>query len=264
MTRLKDLLEICSSPVGLMTILFVAGVLVRMVRRQSRLGPRLVWSGAGLYLVFLLTPLAEVLYAKLEHPYPPMLRPDASVRNVVVLSGYGEDIAFLPVTSKLSVETVARMVEGIRLYRDLPAARLIVSGGVLRPGDPPVAQLMADFAKVLGVPGQQIVVEGMSATTYENLLEVKKIVAAEPFILVTSSGELRRAVAVARKLGMVPLPAPAAIWAARYYPAGMSWMQWGGKILEDVGYPTTNRFSYLQRIHHEYVGYFWYWMLGRV
>ena len=113
-------------------------------------------------------------------------------------------------------------------------------------------------------PDKDIVVEGLSTTTYENLLEVKKIIGSEPFILVTSSGELRRAVAVARKLDMTPFPAPAAIWAARYYPAGMSWMQLGWKLLEDVGYPRTDRFSYLQRAYHEYLGYAWYWMLGRV
>jgi uncharacterized SAM-binding protein YcdF (DUF218 family) len=264
MTSLKELLETCLSPVGLVTILFGSGILVNAFQRQSRMGRRLVWSGVGLYLVFLLTPLAEVLYANLEHPYPPMLHPDASVRIIVVLSGYGEDFSFLPVTSKLSVETISRMAEGIRLYREIPGARLILSGGVVRHQDGPIANLMADFARAMGVPNQDIVVEGLSTTTYENLLEVNKIIGSEPFILVTSSGELRRAGAVARRLGMKPLPAPAAIWAARYYPAGMSWLEWGSKVIEDMGYPTTDRLSYLQRAHHEYLGYVWYWMLGRV
>jgi uncharacterized SAM-binding protein YcdF (DUF218 family) len=96
-----------------------------------------------------------------------------------------------------------------------------------------------------------------------NLVEVKKIIGSEPFILVTSSDGLQRAAAVARKLGMQPLPAPAAIWAARHYPAGMSWLEWGWKVLEDMG-PSTDRLIYLQRAHHEYLGYVWYWMLGRV
>jgi uncharacterized SAM-binding protein YcdF (DUF218 family) len=264
MTSLKELPEICFSPVGLMTILFASGILVSAFRRESRMGRRLVSSGAGLYLVFLLTPLAEVLYANLEHPYPPMLHADASVRTIVVLSGYGEDLPFLPVTSKLTGEMIPRMVEGIRLYREIPGARLILSGGVVRQQDGPVANLMADFARVMGVPNQDIVVEGLSTTTYENLVEVKKIIGSEPFIFVTSSGELRRAAAVARRLGMKPLPAPAAIWAARYYPAGMSWLEWGWKVIEDMGYSTIDRLSYLQRAHHEYLGYVWYWVLGRV
>jgi uncharacterized SAM-binding protein YcdF (DUF218 family) len=264
MTSLKGLLAICFSPVGLMTILFASGILVNAFRRESRMGRRLVSSGVGLYLVFLLTPLAEVLYANLEHPNPPMLHPDASARTIVVLSGYGEDFPSLPVTSKISVETISRMVEGIRLYRDLPGARLIVSGGILPDQDGPIANLMADFARVMGVPNQDIVIEGLSTTTYENLVEVKKIIGSEPFLLVTSSGGLRRAVAVARRLGMKPLPAPAAIWAARYFPAGMSWLEWGWKFVGETGYPKAQRLGYLQRAYHEYLGYVWYWMLGRV
>ena len=264
MTSLNGVLATCISPVGIMTILFVSGILVNALRRQSHMGHYLVWSGVGLYLIFLLTPLAEVLYANLEHPYPSMLHPDASVRTIVVLSGYGEDLPSLPVTSKLSADTISRVVEGIRLYREIPDAKLIVSGGIIRHQDGPIGNLMADFAKVMGVPNQDIIVEGRSTTTFENLQEVRKIVRSEPFILVTSSGHLRRATAVARKLGMQPLPAPAAIWAARYYPAGMSWMHWGWTVLGDVGYPEMNRFCYLQQAYHEYVAYVWYWMLGRV
>jgi uncharacterized SAM-binding protein YcdF (DUF218 family) len=264
MTVLAELLETWFSPIGLVTLLFASGLLASAFRRESRMGRRLVSSGAGLYLLFLLTPLAEVLYANLEHAYPPMLHPDPSVRTIVVLSGFGEDFPFLPVTSKLTGEAIPRMAEGIRLYREIPGARLILSGGVVRQQDGPVANLMADFARAMGVPDRDIVVEGGSTTTYGNLAGVKKIIGSEPFILVTSSGELRRAAAVARRLEMKPLAAPAAIWAARYFPAGMSWLEWGWKFVGETGYPKAQRLGYLQRAYHEYLGYIWYWMLGRV
>jgi hypothetical protein len=70
MSVLKDFIVACFSPVGLMTILFASGLLLHAFRRESRMGRHLMVSGAGLYLMFLLTPLAEVLYANLEHPYP--------------------------------------------------------------------------------------------------------------------------------------------------------------------------------------------------
>ena len=218
-----------------------------------------------MYLLLYLTPLPELVYARLEHPFPAMLHPDASVKNVVVLVGYGEDLQFLPVTSKLSVDTVSRMAEGIRLYRELADARLILSGGPARGEDRPNADLAAEFAVAMGVPQQSIVLERLSATTYENLLEVNKIVGSVPFILVSSSEHLRRATAVAHRLGMNPLPAPSGIWAARYYPAGMSWVELGRKLIEDMGPPTgANRLDYIQRAYYEYVGYMWYWMLGHV
>lgn len=264
MSTAKALLDAWFSPIGLITLLLASGLLVSAFRRESRVGRRLAWSGIGLFLLFVLTPLAEVLCATLEHAHPPMLRPDRSVRTIVVLSGSGEDLPFLPVTSKLTGETIPRVAEGIRIYRELPEARLILSGGVVRQSDGPIANLMADFARAMGVPDRDILVEGRSTTTYENLVEVKRIVGSEPFILVTSSIELRRATAVARKLEMKPLPAPAAIRAARYYPAEMPWLQLGWKIVTDSGYPKAHRLSYLQRAYHEYIGYLWYWMLGRV
>lgn len=266
MTILKRSIEICFSPVGIMTLLFIAGLIVIAYHRTSRMGRRLLWSGVWLYLIFLFTPLAEVLVSNLERPFPALLHPDASagIRAIVVLSGYGEDFTFLPVTSKLSEETIARMVEGIRLYRELPGAKLVVSGGVLRAGDRPIADLMADFAKAMGVPEAAVVIEAKSETTHENLVEVKRIIGSEPFILVTSACDLRRSIAVARKLGMKPLAAPAAIWAAQHYPAGMPWLEWSWKLIESVATPSTSRFGYLQWAYHEYVGYAWYWMLGRV
>jgi uncharacterized SAM-binding protein YcdF (DUF218 family) len=134
----------------------------------------------------------------------------------------------------------------------------------LRAGDRPIASQMADFARLLGVPDRDIVVEGQSETTYENLVEVKKILGTESFILVTSASDLRRAVAVARKLGMRPLAAPTAFWAAQHYPAGMSWLQWSWRLLESFAKPSISRLGYLQMAYHEHVGYIWYWMLGRL
>jgi uncharacterized SAM-binding protein YcdF (DUF218 family) len=259
-----EMIEAGLSPIGFLSILFASGVLIGALRRQSRIGPRLVWSGAVLYLVFLLTPLAELLYASLERPYPPMLHADKSVRNVVVLSAFGENTATLPVTSQLTGEAIQRMVEGIRLYREIPGARLILSGGIVNGTDRPVADLMAEFAGAMGVPGPDIVVEGSSTSTYENLAEVKKIIGSEPFILVTSSGHLRRAMAVARKLDMTALAAPAAVWSlSNHYPAGMTGSELGWRLILDL-FPTMDRFTYLEMAFHEYLAYFWYWMLGRV
>ncbi len=266
MIFLKKSIEIVFSPIGIMTICFAAGMTLSTVTRHTRMGRRLIWGGVWLYLAFLFTPLAEILVANLERPFPPMLHPDprAGIRTIVVLSGYGEEFPALPVTSKLSGETVARLTEGIRLYRELPGARLLLSGGVLRPGDPSVAELMADFMKAVGVPAADLIVEQRSETTYENLVEVKKIVGAEPFILVTSAIDLRRSMAVARKLGLQPLASPAAIWAAQHFPAGSSWPEWAWLMIKGMATPSTSRFGYLQWAYHEHIGYIWYWLLGRV
>lgn len=266
MTALRQLLALCGSPLGIMTFLFAAGLLAKAIWPGSRGGRRLLLSGVLLYLLFLFTPLAEVAVATLERVYPPLLKTDPSggIRTIVVLSGYGEDHPLFPVTSEMSGETITRMVEGIRLYRGLPGARLVISGGVVHKGDKPVANLMADFSRAMGVPDKDVVIEGRSSTTYENLVEVKKIVGETQFILVTSACVLPRAMAVARKLGMKPLGAPAGVWAAQHYPSGMSWPDLGSQLVRSVSRPSLERFSYLQRAYHEYVGILYYVMLDRV
>jgi len=90
-----------------------------------------------------------------------------------------------------------------------------------------LAKLMADFLRQTGVPAEDIIMEGKSRNTYENLAEVRKLVGSSPFILVTSACDQPRAVGVARKLQMNPLPAPACIWALQHYPAKMSVAQFG-------------------------------------
>jgi uncharacterized SAM-binding protein YcdF (DUF218 family) len=265
MTTLKRALEFCLSPVGLLTILLVVGLMMTAYRKTAKSGRRLVWAGVWVFLLFLLTPLAEVLTANLERPFPPVEHVDgnAGIRHVVVLSSYGEDRPGVPVTSALWPDTLSRVVEGIRLYRQLPGAKLIMSGGVLRTGDRPISTLMGDFAIALGVPREDVSAERISLTTYENLREVQKIVGDKPFVLVTSASHLWRSVAVARKLGMRPVPAPAELWAAPHFPAGMPWKAFGWKVLESAG-PSTTRFTHLQVAWHEYLGYAWYWVLRRV
>jgi uncharacterized SAM-binding protein YcdF (DUF218 family) len=265
MTTLKRAIEFLLSPVGILTVLFLAGLIMSARRRTARRAPRLFLAGACLFLLILLTPLTEILVAGLERPYPQMrhMDPGARVRAIVVLAGYGEDRPLLPLTSRITGETIARMSEGIRLYRQRPGVKLVLSGGVLRSGDRAVSELMADYAAAMGVPRDDIVVEAKSLTTYENFVEVKKIVGADPFVLVSSASHLRRALGVARKLDLKATPAPATIWAAHNYRAEMTWMQWSWTVLKDLG-PSTSRFDYLQAAYHEYLGYASYSMLGRI
>jgi uncharacterized SAM-binding protein YcdF (DUF218 family) len=266
MDTLKRTVEVAISPLGIMSLFLVGGVILSLSGRRLRQGRRLLLSGVLLYLIFTFSPLAEILVRSLEKPFEPMLVPPAEpkIERIVVLSGYGEFHPAFPVTSSLSGETVGRMTEGIRLHRLLPGSRLIVSGGVVREGDGPIALLMADFARQLGVRGEDILIERSSSTTYENLLEVRKMVGSNPFVLVTSACDLRRASAVARKLGMVAIPAPACIWALQHYPASMNAGQWITSFLEGFVHPSPTRLTRIQWAYHEYAGYLWYRLLGRV
>ena len=81
-----------------------------------------------------------------------MPRPCGRVPAYVVVLGSGyHPRAGLPVTAALDATGVVRLTEGVRLLRQLPDARLVVSGGSVR-GWPPIARGYALGAAALGVP----------------------------------------------------------------------------------------------------------------
>jgi uncharacterized SAM-binding protein YcdF (DUF218 family) len=184
-----------------------------------------------------------------------MLKPPSSsgIDRIVVLAGYAEENKFFPITTVVSERTIGSISEGLRLYRQLPDAKLIMSGGVVREGERPLAASMSDFLQQMGVPAGDIIVEGNSRNTYENLSEVRKLIGSKPFILVAQACDLRRAMAVARKLDMNPTPAPACYWVLPRHTYS-----------EALIYPSTERLRRIQWACHEYVGYIWYKLLGRI
>ena len=184
--------------------------------------------------------------------------------RIVVLAGYAEEHPGFPITTLVSEQTIYSMSEGLRLYRLLPGAKMIMSGGIVRDGEKPVAAAMSEFLQQMGVPAPDIIVEGRSRNTYENLVEVKKLVGSSPFILVAQACDLRRAMAVAKKLQMQPIAAPARHRALQYHlNKGMPEIikRYLGIRRVFIGGQSWKR---CQWAYHEYVGYLWYQLLGRI
>ncbi len=266
MDHLKRLLEHVLSPVGIMVVLLVLGLLFSFSRRYYIAGRRLLLTGVSLYLIYLFSPLSEVLILNLEKLYVPLAAPPsgATIDRIVILSDYGEEHAAYPVTGTLSRETVSRLVEGIRLYRLLPGSKLVSSGGVMRPGDRPVGALMADFLAQMGIPRGDLLVEDSAMNTFENMANSKAFVGTKPFILVTTASHMRRSVAVAHKLDMQPVPAPASFWTRQYYPSDANPVDWATTLLRHCVHPSQERLIQLQAAYHEYAGYVWYRLRGYV
>jgi uncharacterized SAM-binding protein YcdF (DUF218 family) len=261
----KKSVEIIFSPLGITSILIGIGIILSCTGKHTHGSRRLMFLGGLLFLTFLFSPISEFLILQLEQNYPPMLIPPASpkIDRIVVLAGYSEEHRGFPITTMVSEHTICTMSEGLRLYRLLPGAKLIMSGGVGRKGERPVAAAMSDFLQQMGVPAPDIVVEGRSRNTFENLAEVKKLVGPAPFILVAQACDLPRANAVARKLQMNPIAAPACHWALQYH-ANKGTADEIGKYIKSFCHPSTDNLFRIQWAYHEYVGYAWYRLLGRI
>jgi uncharacterized SAM-binding protein YcdF (DUF218 family) len=254
------------SPIGVLTVLLLFGLAGRLSSRLRRRAQLATAVGAALFLIFAFSPLAEVLIWGLERDYRPLRDPlqSASVPYVVVLGGAGEELSEFPVSNALSDETTGRLVEGLRLYRLVPGTKIVVSGGAKRDGQAVVASLMGELLRQSGVPPEDVLIEGQSRDTYENLLEVRTVVGGRPFLLVTSACDLRRAMAVAHRLHMQAQPAPARFWSAHHLKPDVDTRRFLVGLAKASAHPSLERLGRLQWAYHEYIGYLWYRMTGRI
>ncbi len=106
-----------------------------------------------------------------------------------------------------------RVWYGASLYQSGKAPKIIVTGGRVAwrgAGDPESADL-TKLLVVMGVPPADIIPEGESYNTYENAVNVKKILVAEHFnkiLLVTSAMHMPRSLAIFRHQGIDTIAAP--------------------------------------------------------
>jgi uncharacterized SAM-binding protein YcdF (DUF218 family) len=170
----------------------------------------------------------------------------------VVLGGGHVSDPRLPANSQISAAALGRLVEGVRLYKALPGSKLLLSGGVVF--DPvPEAEVMAQVAVVLGVKPHDIRLESNSRDTAEEAEMIAKMIGKEKFILVTSAAHMPRSMALFRRRGLEPIPAPADFRAPE--PRSSSPSRF---------FPGAGFLGQTQTAVHEYVGLAWAWLRGEI
>jgi uncharacterized SAM-binding protein YcdF (DUF218 family) len=88
------------------------------------------------------------------------------------------------------------------IFRTQPTSTVIVSGDVT------TTRAMGAVLEELGVPRQQILLEQQSRSTAASAANLAEQLRNRRFILVTSAGHMPRSVALFRKWGCDPIPAP--------------------------------------------------------
>lgn len=199
-------------PVGLVCLLgLMALLLAGRGRRPAVWGRRLGWLAWLLLLSLSLPLVGHSLLARLEAAAGPRAEPAAlaaaGVRTIVVLGG-GVQQGDITDFNRLGGPSLQRLLEGVRLWRGLPGAKLVVSGGSLLEGVA-VGPAMGRAAQDLGVPPEALAVEHGSWDTMDEARLLAQDLAGQPFALVTSASHMRRSLAIFRAWGLEPLPAPA-------------------------------------------------------
>jgi uncharacterized SAM-binding protein YcdF (DUF218 family) len=221
------------------------------------------WARHGLTALaasywLLATPgFSAMLAGGLDPGYTPMAgRSEATdVQAVVVLGGGSLTTANdSGAVHSLSEDSALRVLEAARLYRLLGDPVVIASGGNQGGGlDFTESQAMADVLVDLGVPADRIVQDPDSASTHEQAVNMRRLLAqhgVQGFVLVTSPAHMTRALGAFRKAGLAPVPAPASA------PAGVEL----GPIRRWV--PSEDGLDRSRSAIREYLALLYYWARG--
>ena len=175
-----------------------------------------------------------------------------AVKWIVVLGGGNMSDPKIPVTSQLSEAAMVRLIEAVRLHNRIPESKLILSGGGVS-GLISEAETMPRIAKAIGVNQEDLVLETDSKDTEDQARLIKPIVGNEEFILVTSAAHMPRSMALFKKLGMQPIPAPTNH--LTYESQGIN----PGSF-----FPSSGGLRKVESALHEYLGLVWARLRGRI
>ena len=251
----KKLIAPFLMPVPLCLTLLVAGLVLLWFTRRQRAGKYLATAGALLLVLFGYGFVSNRMLSSLERQYQPVAdarEAAGRVRWVVVLGGGSSSDQSLPEGTRLSEASLARLVEGVRLQRQLPESRLLLSGGSVFGSDAD-ANTMRTLAVGLGVDPASLVLDSASPDTETQAEAVRAQLGTEEFFLVTSASHMRRAVALFRKAGTNPIPAPT------------HFIVHEGRLLGPGDFfPSSGGLRRVETAAYEYLGLAWAKIRGKV
>jgi uncharacterized SAM-binding protein YcdF (DUF218 family) len=234
-------------PTALIFSFLLLGICFLWFTRKQKFGKLLVTVSFVILTLCSYNTFGNVLLGGLEQQYPPLLTVQnlADVPWVVVLGGGIAPDKNLPDHDQLADTSLSRLIEGIRIHRQIPGSRLLLSGGAVF-GTVTEAAVMAETAVSLGVNRQDLLLDTRSKDSKDQAREVKNTVGSRRFILVTSAAHMPRVMALFEKQGLTPIPAPTdfRIKKRQHISPGMF-------------FPGANNLRKAEYAIHEYLGLIW-------
>jgi len=193
--------------------LLLAASLIALILKNRALSRYIFYFALGWFLL-ISTPFIPVwLLNSLEDRFHPLdvelnVIPEAEYRIVVLGGGHGFDDR-LPPNSLLSNQALARLNEGIRLHRQIPESKLVLSG-YSASGRTTQAEMLQKTAILLGVEANKILLQKEPANTWQEAEMYNETFGnGHNIILVTCASHMYRAVRAFEHFGTEVTPSPA-------------------------------------------------------
>jgi uncharacterized SAM-binding protein YcdF (DUF218 family) len=257
---LSKLLPLFFYPLGLASV----SLIVALVTLWKR--PRIAAIAISLSLILLLVCsnawVAKSLVRSLEWQNIPLAQiPQAEA--IVVLGGATKSGAWPRPTVDLS-ESGDRVIYAAQLYRQKKAPIIILSGGRIdwRGSGSPESADMATILTSIGIPTEVIIQEPDSLNTYQNAVNVRKILESRSIkkvLLITSAMHLPRSLKIFQRQGIDVIPAPTDFLVSR---DDFQELTNTPKAAILNLFPDTNNLNQFTNALKEYIGSFVYSLRG--
>ncbi len=206
---LSKLLPLFIYPIGFSSLMMIASI-VAILKRRSKLAILLITLAAILLLVTSSGGFSNWIVRSLEQQYLPGEIPQA---EAIVLLGGATDSQLAPRPWVEISNEGDRVLYTAKLYREGKAPFIIPTGGRIEWKGPGTSEAedMSTLLETMGVPRSAIILEPKALNTYENAVNVKKILderKIDRFLLVTSAAHMPRSMMIFRKLGLNAIPTP--------------------------------------------------------
>ncbi len=196
MTFLKIIQQLLLPSVFVL-VLIAFGFILTFRKKNFKIGRILILTGILLYYLFSLTPVVDFLLLPLEKEYASVKTEEIKQADKIVLLLGGRESDVLRASEVLRIAHLTNQ-----------KAKVIISG--TDPFNPRSEEATAvrGFFTARGIPAENIIIEGRSRNTWENVRNIKEIVGDEPFFLATSAYHMKRSIKEFQKVGANPIPAP--------------------------------------------------------
>jgi len=190
-------------------LLILSGLIFIFLKKKG-VAKVLITIGTFFLYIFSITPSSDIFILPLENQYKiPGEKTIHSIdKLVLLLGGFGNEN--LPTSSALSNSTLKRVIEGVLVYFSKDGEIKIIISGTDPLGFYPgkEAALTLKLMKDLGIKKEDIILEIESKNTYQSAKNLKKILANDKFLLLTSAYHLPRSMEIFKKQGLKPIAYP--------------------------------------------------------
>ncbi len=248
---LKKFVSAFLLPMPIFFALAFVGLFFLWFGKRQRTAKWLISFAVVWLALFSWGPLPEHFLKSLERTYPAngmqLQEGGDNPEYIVVLGGGHVSDPDVPVSARISPESLARLAEAAAIHRKAPDTKLIFSGGAYN--DPASnAQVMAEVARSIGIDDKAIVLEERPLDTKDEAKILSEKVGKKPFVLVTTASHMRRSVALFKKQGTAPIPAPTG---HRVMDSGKKETGW------QSFFPKSSNLEKTEVLFHEYLGLIW-------